>query len=582
MKTPAVFAHYLFALMIVTTVSSCATPINDVAASYAFINGAIYTADANDTMVEALVIGNDTILYTGDNAGANKYISSARNIIDLNGRMLMPGLTDAHVHPIRGAVKDLYECNFEFNATPNEVQQAVKKCVDAQPESDWIIGGQWDSAYFQNNDIESPRALLDEVSNGKAVYLRDDSLHNIWVNSRALEIAGFDESTPDPENGTIVRDENGVPNGILLETAAKAMNEFKADYNPTQLQNAASEFVRVANSYGLTGAKGASTYTHELQALYDVDQNPGLTLHVGASIRTLDGRRSEPLDYDEIELTRKKYTGKNLHTDFVKIFLDGVPTPARTAAMLTPYIDDPAHPRDFDGGPLLVDEATLTTDLIALDQRGFTVKIHTAGDRSVRVALNAIEATRKANGNNALRHELAHAGYIDPHDIPRFAELNAVVDMSPILWYPSAIMDAIYQAVPKERGQQYYPVRALLDNSAPLLAGSDWPAVSINVNPWGGIEALVTRANPYGHYPGTLWPEQAITLVEALRIYSIDGARALKLEQKTGSLEVGKLADFIMLEQNIFDLPIDQVSEIQPLQTWFKGKKVYQRPALSQ
>jgi predicted amidohydrolase YtcJ len=527
-------------------------------------------------VAESIAVTDDRIVFVGSNASVQAYIGPDTNVVELDGRMVMPGLVDAHLHPIRGALKELYQCNFPFTATPADVQAAVKRCVEEMPDSEWISGGQWDSGFFERFDIESPRRFLDAVSGDKAVVLGDDATHNAWVNTRALQLAGFDNNTPDPDGGKFERDADGMPNGILIETAAKLMRPFAANYTDAQYAAAAHEFSRIANAYGITGAKGAGLYNEEIAAFYSADRRGELNVHVAVSIRSPDGQRDEPLDYALIEEVRDRFASEHVHTEFVKIFLDGVPTPARTAAMLAPYMPDETHGSDFRGGRLHVRIDPLAADLIELDRRGFTVKMHTAGDRSVRVALDAIEAARKANGFSGLRHELAHAGYIDPIDLPRFAELDAVVDLSPVLWHPSPIFAAIFSAVGAERGEKYWPIREILDSKAAVLAGSDWPSVAPDANPWNGIEALVTRMDPRDETPGSLWPEQAITLAEAIEIYTINGARALRLDDRTGSIEAGKLADFIVLDRNIFEIPIEEVGATQVCQTYFEGELVYE------
>ncbi|MFK7956348.1 MAG: amidohydrolase [Lysobacterales bacterium] len=542
-----------------------------------FFGGAIHPMGVSTTPYQAMVIEGERIVFLGTTQQAKLHAGDGAMYVELSGRTIIPGLFDAHLHPVRGSLKQLYQCNFAFSANPSDVQAAIKKCVAGQPDSEWIIGGQWDSAFFESFPLSSPRQLLDEVSGNKAVILSDDSLHNVWVNSRALELAGITQSTPDPDNGTIVRQSDGTPSGVLLETAAKMMREVVPEYPPTQIQRAIKVFMVEANAFGLTGIKDASTYPYESAGWQAVDISQGLSLHVATSLRSVDGRRDTPLDYGALEDARDRYRSPGVHTRFVKIFLDGVPTPARTAGMLAPYLPDHQHPPGFDGGPLLIEPSTLAADMIELDRRGFTVKIHAAGDRSVRVALDAIEAARKANGPSGLRHELAHAGYVSDADVPRFGALNAVADLSPILWYPSPIMNAIYQAVGPERGHRYFPVRDYLDSGAGLLAGSDWPAVAQDANPWVGIESLVTRQHPVSGSPQQLWPEQAITLREALDIYTLQGARALRLDTDTGSLEVGKLADFLILDEDLFQMPISNLSEIRPRETWFRGERVYSK-----
>jgi predicted amidohydrolase YtcJ len=241
--------------------------------------------------------------------------------------------------------------------------------------------------------------------------------------------------------------------------------------------------------------------------------------------------------------------------------------------MLAPYEPHPDYPEDFRGH-LHVGEATLCRDLLEFERRGFTVKLHTAGDHSVRAALDAIESAHRASGRSDLRHELAHAGFIDPADLPRFRELNAVADLSPYMWYPSPIMNSVRGALGK-RADRYWPIRDLLESGAPLLAGSDWSAAVESMDPWIGIASMVTRRDPKGRSPGALWPEQAISLERELEIFVAGGARSLRRASQTGSIEIGKSADLIALDRNLFAIPPEQISETEVELTLFAGQIVH-------
>jgi len=538
--------------------------------------GIIYTVAADLPGAEAIVVTGKDIVFVGSDEDVEAYIGPQTEVVDLNGRLVLPGFVDAHLHPLGGAVKELYQCNFPFSADPEEIRQTVADCVAERPDAEWITGGQWGSGFFERFEMASPRTFLDEVSDNAAIFLSDDSGHNGWANSKALELAGVTAETPDPTGGTIQHESDGTPNGILLETAQGLVYAVIPKYSDEQFVEAARWFSDYANAFGITAAKAAAIEEDEMAGFVVADESGTLNVHMATSIRTPYGHREEALDYDEIDRIRDTYASEHVHTGFVKIFLDGVPTPARTAAMLDPYLPDEAHGSDFTGGDLHVGLETLAADLVELDRRGYTVKMHAAGDRSVHVGLNAIEVARKSLGNSEKRHELAHAGYIHPDDVSRFAELNVVADLCPILWHPSPIIDAVISAVGKERGEQYWPTRDLLDANAPILAGSDWPSAVPDANPWPGVEAFVTRRDPRGDAEGALWPEQAITLEEAIEIYTIHGARAMKMEDRIGSIEAGKLADFIILERNIFEIPIDEVADTQIRQTYFEGKLVYE------
>lgn len=540
-------------------------------------NGQFYTAEQSNQWVDTVAIKDGKYLYIGGAELAKNYFGEQTKKIDLHGKMAMPGINDGHVHPVRGGIKAIYECNFSFTATPDEVAARVAKCVAENPESTWIRGGQWDSGFFDRFDIASPKKFLDAVSGNKAVILNDDSNHNGWANSKALALAGITNETKDLADGTYVRDPiTGELTGLLLESAEQMLSDQVPDWTPQEYIRGAAEGIKIANSFGITGMKDASSSVEIMKAYKTLDDNNQFTVHMAASIKTPFGHREVLLDYDRIDQLKEQYKSPHINTTSVKIYSDGVPTSSRTAAMLAPYTasspDTPAV-----SGMLHLEPSLLAQDVIELDKRGYTVKIHVAGDRSVRVALDAISAARNANGNSGLKHELAHAGYIDEQDMKRFAELNAVADLSPYIWHPSPIIDSIITAVGSPRGDKYWPIKSLIEAKAPLLAGSDWPAAVESINPWVGMEAMVTRADPRDKFPGTLWPEQGVSLEQAIKIYTVDGAAAIGLADKTGSIAVGKSADFIVLNHNIFEIPAKNISDTKVETTYFEGKKVYNK-----
>ena len=241
--------------------------------------------------------------------------------------------------------------------------------------------------------------------------------------------------------------------------------------------------------------------------------------------------------------------------------------------MLEPYLPDAKHGAGFKG-ELQHSQTDLNAALIELDKLGLTVKMHATGDGGARAALDAIAAARKANGDSGLRHEVAHAELIAASDIPRFRALNAVAELSPILWYPSPLVAMISQVIGRERAQQFWPIKSMLDAGVNMIYGSDWPSVVPSPSPWPGIEAMITRKDPYGQASAALAPEQAISLADALVIFTRNGARAMRMEKDSGSIEVGKSADMIVLDRNLFDIAPELISDTQVVETLFEGRVV--------
>jgi predicted amidohydrolase YtcJ len=550
-------------------------------ADLVFINGAIYTQDAAQPWAEALAVRGGIYIAVGSNS-ARGLAGPKTRVTDLHGRMLMSGLIDAHIHAVEGANEDLYACIFRATSTPSQIRSKLLDCHRKAARAEWLYGGSWDSDFFSHYKIASPRKWLDAITGDRPAILKDDSHHNAWVNTAALRRAGITADTADPTGGHFERESGGnQPNGIALEAAAELVGAAMPPRSAQELRRSVLHMQEIAHRFGLIGLKEADSVESTISAYHDVEQTGQLTLYVTNCLSTLAQQKTPttPLNFAEIERIHAAYPGTLASTDCVKVYLDGVPTPARTAAMLAAYVPDAGGATTR--GLLHVDPATLNDDVVELDRRGYTVKMHAAGDWSIREGLDAIEAARKANPqvnhDSRRRHELAHAGFIAANDIGRFAALYAVADLSPVIWYPSPIIDAVTAAVGDDRGHHYWPMRALVQSHASMAAGSDWPSVVPSMDPWGGIEAMVTRSDPYKNGKEKLWPEQAIELADALRIYTMGGASALRRELSTGSIEAGKSADFIVLDRNLFKVPAQQISDTRVLLTYFQGKQVFQR-----
>jgi predicted amidohydrolase YtcJ len=545
--------------------------------SLILVNGNIRTMDPTSPRANAVAISGECIVRVGSNQEIQGLRTRETRVIDLKGRFAMPGLIDAHVHPVLGSIEAATQCLFPATADPFQIAAILKRCMQRDPGVSWIVGGRWDSAFFDKYQIDNPSRWLDEISRETAISLADDTGHNRWVNSKALELAKISRDTI-IEGGEIRRNGRGEPNGLLLEAAIwPVLSAIEEHMQPSERQflEAAVSSIEQASRFGITGIKDAGDSDDGIFAFKALADAGGLHAHVVACITVKMLEDGIGLDADRLQRLRSQYNGPNLRADCAKIFLDGVPSVARTAAMIEEYLPEQPGGRTHNG-QLLLEPDVLNRLVAQLDALGLTVKVHAAGDRAVRVALDAVAHARRVNGHSGLRHEIAHAGFVHREDIPRFRQLDVVADMSPSIWYPSPITDSIISAI-GDRGRRYWPLRMFLDEGIEVVAGSDWPAVVPDMNLWTGIEAMITRRHPESAHPGSLWPEQAISLEEALNIFTVSGARALRLDQSIGSIQAGKLADIIVLNHDLFAIPTDAISETRVEMTIFGGRIVFNR-----
>jgi hypothetical protein len=538
------------------------------AADAVYLNAKIYTVDAAGTWASAMAVTDGKIVAIGSDADVTTHTSDATTVYDLHGRMLMPGIHDTHNHPSEAGIGKTIECSF-LTYDLVDALAALQACLVDIPEGDWLRGGQWNDSLFAGTD-KTPKTILDEIAPNHPVFLMDWTVHNAWVNSKALELFGIDDATLDPSGGVIVRDlDSGEATGILLDNAAYGNRRLLPEYTLQQRSDALAWSIGQMASYGITTFKEAFVTTANMEAYSDLDDKGELPLNAKTSL-TWKSASANSND-EEVALldARAEYATDNIDTDFAKIMLDGIP-PTYTAAVLEPYASNKAFGDDWRG-KLMHTPEDLAADVTTLDAKGLTVKIHATGDRSVRVALDAFAAARKANGDSGLIHEVSHAARIHADDIPRFAELNVAAEMCPILWYPIPGLD--WESLLGPGGSRNWPVKSLTEAGALVIYGSDWPVVP-TPNPWPGIESMVTRGDPAGTSDETLWPEQAVDLDTVLRIFTINGAIANKVGNSSGSLEIGRDADFIVLDRNVFEVPISEVGETRVLLSVVGGKTV--------
>lgn len=533
----------------------------------------VYTADPARPWAEAIAVTGGRITAVGTDAEVAELAGPRTERRALDGAFLMPGLVDVHNHHAIAGQEDLFELRLPLGAHLDGIADAVRAYADGLPADAWIVGGPWASDRLGEIDTAEGLASLDAAAGGRPVMLSDDSHHNRWASSRAMELAGIAAG----DDGVSL-DAEGWPTGVLIEAAgipvAQAHRAVGA-LTAAQDRAASRRGVAMLSEYGITAFQDAGVSTQTLEALRALDTDGELDAWVVTSMLVNDEIFGHDVIGEALVFGGEQFRTEHHRPDFVKIFLDGVP-PTRTGAFLEPYLPDELHGDHFHGDTLL-DPAELTDWLRRVAEVGISAKIHCTGDASVHAVLNAVE-TLRGEGFTETRYQVAHGQFVHPDDIPRFAALGVSADISPFIWVPGPIVEAIREVLPRDRADRMQPNRSLIDAGAIVAGGSDWP-VSASPNAWEGIHGLVTREDPSGEYPGTLWPEEAITLDEAIAVFTINAAEAMGLAEETGSLEVGKSADFVMLDRDPFAHPANELVRTRVDETWFAGRRVFAREA---
>jgi predicted amidohydrolase YtcJ len=536
-----------------------------------FVHGTVLTPNGS---AQALAVAAGTIVAVGSDAEIEAMAPASAQKIDLAGRTMMPGIYDMHVHTYF-AGRDKLACRFAQGAGATAIAAAVKACAAKAKPGEWIIGGSWVGAAFKPG--EQHRRLLDAAAPANPVMLNDESLHSVWVNSRVLAIAGITRATKAPAGGVIDRDGKGEPTGVLREVAARDIERFMPKVTAADQIAAIKAATDEMLSYGIIGFTDAAVRREMIEGLSGYARSGGLKQYArGCIVWGPNSGGSEGLIAQ-----RQAWSTGRLKLDCVKMFLDGVPLEGRTAVMLAPYEhrggahDDPG-PGD-DRGLKLIPEDKLFPAVTAFDRQGIQVKFHAAGDGAVREAVEAIAAARKANGDTGPHHEIGHNTFIDLADVPKARELHFTWELSPYIWWPTPITSVdIAAAVGAERMKRLWPARDAVESGANVVVGSDWPVVP-SVNPWLAFETLVTRQVP-GATGDPINAGQRITREQALALLTRNGAAELGRLDRSGTLEPGKHADFIILDRNPMTVPVGQIHQTRVVATYIGGEKVFSAP----
>jgi hypothetical protein len=557
--------HRAIALGMAAALTGCGGVDKEKAADLALTGGKIYTVDSARSWAEAVAIKDGRIVFVGTNDDAKDFIGDGTKVVDLQGRMVVPGFQDAHVHPISAGV-EANACNLNGLENVDAYIAAIKKYADQHPDEPWITGGGWSMAAFGPGAL-ARRELIDAVVPDRPVLLYSQDGHTTWANSKALEIAGITNKTPDPPDGRIDRDpKTGAAVGSLQEGASSLVAAKIPPVNDTKRADGLRYAVKYLNALGITAMQDASVNEDDLKTYRQLDDAGELSLHVVGSIWWERDQGLEQIE--DIKRLRAEFTKDHVDAGTVKIMQDGV-MENYTAAMLEPYL----VPDKTKGIPM-VEPENLKEAVTKLDAEGFQVHFHAIGDAAIRQSLDAVEAARTANGDLGHRHHISHLELIDKADIPRFKALGAVANFQP-LWAMNDdyVTELTVPFIGPERAAGLYPIGSVLKSGGTIAFGSDWSVSS--PNPFEQMETAITRLEALGGTTEPLLPDEAISLAEALDAFTINAAYVNRDEKDTGSIEVGKHADLAVLDRNLFDTAPAELSDTKVLVTLFEGKAVH-------
>jgi len=537
-------------------------PLSAKPADMVLRGGAIYTVDGARSWAEALAVEDGKIVYVGTDGGVDDWIGADTEIVELQGRMVLPGFHDSHVHPASGGV-ELNQCDLNSANSVEEIEKKLANYAGEHPELEWVVGGGWQMPIFPEGQPTAEQ--LDRLIPDRPAFITSSDAHTAWLNSKALEAAGITSDTPDPEGGKIDRDAEGRPTGLLREEAIGLVSGLLPETSGEEYREGLLTGLAEANRYGITSLVEANATDPIVRAYRELDADGLLTARVVAALYT--NPKAGQAQVSDLVRKRESNKGGLFRPTSVKLYADGV-IEAHTAALLEPYLD--ANHR----GLSIWNRDEFARTVAALQKERFQIHVHAIGDRAIRETLDALEAAESQTGSLDLRHQIAHLQLLSPQDIPRFRALGVVANFQPLWAYPDSFIEKLtIPVLGPERSAWLYPMKSFHDQGVVVVGGSDWSVTSIN--PLPAIQVGVTRTDPEQPDAGPLLPEQAMTLPAMLAAYTINGAYGMHQEEQTGSLEVGKFADLVILEKNLFEIPVDEIGKVRVVRTILAGKTVY-------
>ncbi len=546
-------------------------PTSDLpAADKVFVNAAVYTVDAERSWAEAVAINGGEIVFVGSSDDAEMLIGPDTDVVDLDGQMLLPGFHDSHIHILIG-VMDEDECNVLRVETAAKVAEQLSECVALAGIGDerWVLGGGWGEWLWP--EANPQKGILDILFPDRPVYLESSFGHAAWVNSKALELAGIDDQTENPAAGIIERDpETGEASGTLREAAMLLVKNHLPPLALEQRVQRVRAGLALAHSSGITAVIEPGVDGELLEPIIALADQNELNMRALTSLSPINW---QPGIFDDgvyaFLKQREQWRRPNLDVDSVKVYMDGV-IEYGTSPLLEPYADT-----DYGSGEFFYEQEKVNEYFTRFDAMGLQVHVHAIGDAAIRRALNGFEAMRQANGMSDNRHHIVHLQLIHEDDVPRFGELNVTATFQSLWAYPDdAAMELDVPMLGEERTWQMYPIASVHDSGGRIAGGSDYWVTDLN--PLQAIEVAVTRRDPYREDGPILNADEVVDLATMIEAYTINGAYLMKLDDVQGSIEVGKRADFVVLDRNLFDIPSHEINEAQVTLTVFDGRTIYQ------
>ncbi|MGB6470336.1 MAG: amidohydrolase [Candidatus Acidiferrales bacterium] len=532
------------------------------------LHAKVYTENSSQPQAQALAVAGDKILAVGSEAAIERYRGPATKVIDAAGRAVLPGFTDCHIHLLESALQ-MDEPDLSGARNAAEIEKILRVYGAGHPGSGWVLGIGWTYDAFPGGMPD--KKMLDEIFPDRPVYIDSYDGHSAWVNSKALEAAGITRTTPDPANGNIVRDpKTGEATGALKETATGVVQKVLPKATKEEKWDAARKAMALANANGLVRVHSAGGDFDSLAMYEEMKRKGELTLRIYAA-KIIDPPHLTPDDLKDIEIARTRYHDDWVEAGAAKFFMDGV-VESHTAAMLAPYADDPSASGTPNWKATPYNQAVLM-----LNQHGIQVFTHAIGDRAVRMALDAYARSAQTTGHADVRDRVEHIETISPQDVPRFAKIGVIASMQPLHANPDADTSVWAANVGLERVKLAFAWKTLETAGARLAFGSDWNVVTLN--PWAGVQCAVTRQTPDGQPAGGWIPAERISVTDAIAAYTIGAAYAGHREKTEGSLEPGKLADFIIVDRDPFAVDPHQIGGTQVIETIVGGRVVFEAAA---